>query len=285
MSLEGQSVGIQTETFLGYRNFLWFWLCFVVVVVLGVFYLLDNPVGGRNGGTVLGYTYGGIATAGILYLMWYGIRKRSFYARVSTLRGTLSAHVWIGVALSIIVPLHCGFSFGMNVHTLAYVLMVTTILSGVWGAVMYMRLPKYIYSQRGGGTLRQIVSELTAVDGKIDQLVNDEETKHSDRFMKMYSGINFTFSPSLLRSLLKNDPPVINRKEVAVLLSGLPKEEQSNGLTLISLVNKKRELVCRAQHEARILFWVRLWLYFHLPVSFGLLAALSVHIFSVFYYW
>ena len=51
--------------------------------------------------------------------------------------------------------LHCGFSFGLNVHTLTYVFMVLTIATGVWGIIMYHSLPTKLYSQRGGGSIKE----------------------------------------------------------------------------------------------------------------------------------
>lgn len=255
---------------------------------MSVIYYIDEPVGGRNGGTVVGYTYGGIATAGIIFLMWYGIRKRAYFSSATTLKGMLAAHVWIGVALTLVVALHSGFSFGLNVHTLAYVLMLLTIITGIWGVAMYQRLPFEIRSQRGGGTLKVLLEQIRSISKDINRLAGIEgrgATQKSDAFLRMLSDLDFVYEPSLTRSLFRKNPSIIERSRMADALSQLPQEEQEEALKLIGLINKKREMVCRVQDEARALTWVRLWLYLHLPISFGLVAALAVHIFSVFYYW
>ncbi|MCB0322767.1 MAG: hypothetical protein KDD69_04305 [Bdellovibrionales bacterium] len=276
------------ETFLSYRSYVWFWLCFFALLAMTVVYLLDDPIGGKNGGTIVGYTYGGIATAGILFLMWYGIRKRAYFSARTTLKGILSAHVWIGIALIFVVPLHSGFSFGINVHTLAYVLMLLTIFSGIWGVAMYQRLPYEIQSQRGGGTLKVLMEQVRSISADINRMAASDGGKgapKSDAFLRMLQQLDFVYQPSLWRSLRRKNPEPIERRSMADSLSSLPIEEQEDGLKLIGLLNKKRELVGRAQEEARALTWVRIWLYLHLPVSFGLIAALAVHIFSVFFYW
>ena len=121
---------MRNETFLNYRGYRFLWLNAAFVLLLIAGYCWDAPINGASGGTVLGYAYGVVATLGILYLMWFGMRKRSYHARFTTLRGCLSAHTYLGLALLIIVPLHCAFQFGWNVHTLAYVLMVMVIVSG-----------------------------------------------------------------------------------------------------------------------------------------------------------
>lgn len=274
------------DTYLSFKGFRWLWICVGVIALMTAVYCLDNPIGGPSGGTVLGYSYGVIATAGIIFLMYYGIRKRSFYSKATTLKGTLAAHVWIGIALIFIVPLHSGFSFGMNVHTLAYVLMVIVILSGVWGVVMYSEQPIRLKSQRGGGTPKQILEQIKAVTEEINELLGlSATTQKSDKFVKMIMSIDFSFKPDLVRSLRKRNPKEIDSKQMAALLSNLPKNEQEDGLKLIRLVNRKRDLVCRVQDEARSQTWVRLWLYLHLPISVALCVALGIHIFTVFFYW
>lgn len=277
------------ETFLSYRRYLWFWICLFGLVVFWGIYLVDKPLGGPRGGTVLGYTYGAVATAGILFLMYYGIRKRSYYAKATTLKGMLSAHVWLGLSLIFIVPLHAGFHFGINVHTLAYVLMLITIFSGLWGVFMYEKLPMAIRSQRGGGTMPVLLEQIHGVSSDIYQVAGVESVgecsgQKSDAFLALLQKIDFRFQPSMMRCLRHSNPRQIDRKDAANLLETLPELEQKEGLKLIGLVNKKRELVCHLQDEARVLTWIRVWLFVHLPVSFGLLVVVAIHIFSVFYY-
>lgn len=275
------------DTYLSYKGYKWLWICSAAVAFMWLIYGWHDPIGGPSGGSWLGYTYGVIATAGILFLMYYGIRKRSFYAKRTTLKGTLAAHVWIGVALILVVPLHSGFSFGWNVHTLAYVLMVIVIASGIWGVVMYAEQPAELRSQRGGGTPKQLLGQIRSLSEEIEELIGGttETSLMSDSFLKMLTSIDFMFEPSLKRALAGRNPKQIDRKQIAKLVAKLPKDEQETGLKLVGLVNKKRELVCRLQEEARAQTWVRLWLYIHLPISFALMAAVIIHILSVFYYW
>ena len=48
---------------------------------------------------------------------------------------------------------------------------------------------------------------------------------------------------------------------------------------------RKKKLVARARTDIRFKAALTLWLYIHVPISFALLAALSAHIISVFFYW
>ncbi|MFM1847928.1 MAG: hypothetical protein RL417_1402, partial [Pseudomonadota bacterium] len=254
------------ETFFNYRRYRWFWVNAAFVAVCIVLYILDDPIGGRNGGTVLGYTLGGLSTAGIAYLMWFGIRKRSYHAQASTLKGCLSAHVYLGLALAIIVPLHSAFQFGLNVHTLTYVVMLMTIGSGIWGALNYSVLAAQVRSHRGGGTSKKLLEQINLISKDIEGLSKDK----SDQFLTLVRGLDFEFKPSLRAVLFGVRQPQIAKSTGGELLSGLLQQEQEQGLKIVTLINKKRELANQLYEETLVLTKLKMWLYFHLPLSFGL---------------
>ena len=132
---------IERENLVNYRSFHWLWINLFFLIVLATFYYFDHPIEGRNGGTPLGYAYGVLATLGILVLMWLGIRKRTYTYYTRPLIGWVSAHLWIGLSLLLVVPLHSGFQLGWNVHSLAYGFLLATVLSGIWGTLNYFHSP------------------------------------------------------------------------------------------------------------------------------------------------
>lgn len=268
------------ETFFAHRRFLWLKLSSLGVLLAFLLYYLDTPIGPASGDTVLGYTLGVIALLLIFYLMWFGVRKRAYYSRHSTLKGCLSAHVWLGLSLLIIVPLHSGFQFGFNVHTLAYVLLVLTVLSGLLGAVVYLRYPQRVQSHRGGGSVKALLEQILSISREIDFLSRDR----SDQFLTLLERVDFNYQPSIKAALWGELPPAVPSNEIAALLSRLPESESDEGYQLVSFVSKKQQLVEQIQRELRVLAAFRTWLYFHLPLSCALLAAVGIHVFSVFYY-
>ena len=54
---------------------------------------------------------------------------------------------------------------------------------------------------------------------------------------------------------------------------------------LSGLLRNKRKLLERLREDIRLQAMLEVWLYFHVPLSVGLLAALAVHIITVFLYW
>jgi hypothetical protein len=54
---------------------------------------------------------------------------------------------------------------------------------------------------------------------------------------------------------------------------------------VVALHERKQALLERARRHIRYKTLLELWLYVHVPITFALLAALIVHIVSVFYFW
>jgi hypothetical protein len=61
---------------------------------------------------------------------------------------------------------------------------------------------------------------------------------------------------------------------------------QTQALTeLMSLAAARRVVLEQLRRDAQLKAWLQIWLYVHLPVTFGLLTALIAHVLSVFLYW
>jgi len=54
---------------------------------------------------------------------------------------------------------------------------------------------------------------------------------------------------------------------------------------LLGLVGSKAALLQRLRRETQLAALLRIWLFFHVPVCCALLAALFIHIVTVFLYW
>ncbi|MFY7962678.1 MAG: hypothetical protein ACOVVK_21560, partial [Elsteraceae bacterium] len=101
------------ESFLVYARFRYMKWAVALALVSLVVYIGHKPVlEPRNGGTWAGYGLGGVGAALILWLMWFGVRKRQYAQGPGRLEDWLSAHVYLGLALIVVGTLHAGFQFG-----------------------------------------------------------------------------------------------------------------------------------------------------------------------------
>jgi hypothetical protein len=302
---------MKRESFLNTGNYFWFWFSLCLTVFSFFAYILNDPIGGRNGGTAVGYALGVVSTVCILYLMWYGIRKRAYYSRYTTLKTILSSHIWIGLSLIFIVPLHSGFSFGYNVHTATYVLMLVTVITGIWGVFLFRIYPRELVSQRGGPNAVQLATALYGIKGELTSLIDISssgqpplsETQQSaflrsDNFMRMvqiadceksFLGGRGTSSgnsgPGYFQLLFSRLPAKITDEDAARLLENIPEKEIKDAISCMQLLHKKRELYNTLIQEARAQGILRGWLFLHVPLSVALCVCLALHIFSVFFYW
>ncbi|MGH8311470.1 MAG: hypothetical protein ACRETX_16965, partial [Steroidobacteraceae bacterium] len=262
-----------------------------------------------NGGTWLGYTLGTIGALLIFWLLVFGVRKRSYGSKLGTVQGWLSAHVYLGLALLLVVTLHTGFQFGWNVHTLAYVLMCVVIASGVFGVVAYLRYPQLMSENRASLTREQMLEELAGLDERCVRQANAMRgefinviVSNRDRTAIGGSAWALLRGRDASRVLLpvtsgpagssNGERLVANPAQSAVLdwlgdrLSRSSEGELSQRIReLMTLISSRRMLLQKLVRDAQIRAWLEIWLYFHVPLSFALLAALIAHVLSVFIYW
>lgn len=271
-------------------------------------YLMYDPGGPQNGGTWLGYTLGTIGALLIVWLMLFGIRKRSYVHNIGTLRGWLSAHIYLGTALILIVLLHSGFQFGWNLHTLTLVLMLIVIFSGFFGVFVYLRYPNLMTRNRESATRDAMLEEILEIDQNALSLADGVDPKihavvlRSIENTKLGGGVWTQLrardgSDLALSSLHKAIADRENRTETKTtemptmfamvdFLAGRATDKQGEAMRkLIDLISRKKGLATKVARDMQFQAMMEIWLYIHVPLSFALLAALIGHIISSFFYW
>ncbi|MEQ9447301.1 MAG: hypothetical protein RLN70_00150, partial [Rhodospirillaceae bacterium] len=158
------------ESILIYRNYRYLKWAVLLVVVSSALYVFHAPIGQPNGGTWLGYTLGGLSAGLMVWLAWFGVRKRRYTSGGGRLEDWLSAHVYLGLALLLIATLHSGFQFGWNIHTVLYFLMVSVAASGAVGLYFYIRFPKLLSQNRRGLAAETMLSQIADLDRDIRAL-------------------------------------------------------------------------------------------------------------------
>jgi hypothetical protein len=284
--LIGRPREVAHESFLVYRRFRHLKLALLLILASLIPYLAWQPVAGHNGGTWLGYTLGTIAALLIVWLMLFGIRKRRYGPGHWSLKAWLSAHVYLGLSLVVVASLHAGFQVGLNIHTLAYVLMLAVIISGVVGIVSYARVPRLMTSNRAGQTLEGMAREMLDLDRQCGDLaleLGDEFVEEVRRARE-----ETRLGGSIWRQLSARDPKCGTARALAdvhALAGDVPAAMRERATALLVTLQRKQQLLQRARRDIRLKALLELWLACHVPLSFALLAALIAHITAVFFYW
>lgn len=293
------------QSIVGYRRARYFWIALILSLASIAAYVWHDPPDPPNGGTWLGYTLGTISALLIVWLMFLGVRKRRYSSRTGTVHGWTSAHIYLGSAVLILATLHSGFQVGWNVHTLAYVLMCLVIFSGFFGIYAYLRYPDLVTENRAGVTRaqlfkqvqdldRQCVRTASGIDPETRALVQSaaERTSVGGGWVAQLAGRDSSkvVLPATYASggggLVDNND---QRKIIDLMSKRLAESrggtEVAQLQSLMGALATKQALVRRIRGDIGFQALLEIWLYIHVPLSFGLLAALLVHIVSVFIYW
>lgn len=297
-------------SFLTHANKRWLWVALVLALGCLLAYGWHAPVGAPpNGGTWLGYTLGTISALLILWLAWFGVRKRRYGSGQGSVRGWLSAHVYLGTSLLLLALLHSGFQFGWNVHTLALVLMLVVIFSGFFGVYAYLRYPTLMTRNRENASREAMLEEIgeldqnalalaDAVDPKIHAIVLRsigktrlgggvwaQLTAHDDSDAAL-AGLRAAIADREKATNPKTTGEMPTMFAMVDFLASRSTDRQSETLRkLIDLLTRKKSLASRVAKDIQLQALMEIWLYVHVPLSVGLLAALTAHVVSVFFYW
>ena len=296
------------ESILNYARSRYLWVALALMTGSLAAYAWHDPGGPPNGGTWLGYTLGTIGALLIVWLMLFGVRKRRYLNNIGTLRGWLSAHVYLGTALILVALLHTGFQFGWNVHTLAFVLMVIVILSGFFGVYVYLRYPNLMTRNRESATREAMMAEVAEIDQNALALADGIAPKihgvvlRSIQNTRLGGGVWTQLrardgSDLALESLRKAIAAREQQQEMKTaemptmfamvdFLAARAEDKQGEAMRkLIDLMSRKKSLATKVARDMQYQAMMEIWLYIHVPLSFALLAALIAHITSSFFYW
>jgi hypothetical protein len=274
------------QSILEYANFRWFKVACVLSVLAGFAYGFHEPSTKPYGGTALGYALGSAAALLVLWLLAFGVRKRLYRSTLGTVQGWLSAHVYLGTALVVIATLHTGFELGWNVHGLAYVLMVLVVASGFYGVFVYLRVPGAMTANLGDETLESMLLRMA----DIDKDMREKALSLPDALFKLVerSVVATRLGGNFFRVVSGRDrscPTARAARELPELAKSLSGEPANVNREVYTLLLEKNELLARARRAMRHKAILDLWLYVHVPLSIALLAALAVHVTTVFIYW
>lgn len=272
------------ESFLVHANYRWLKIGASLALVSLLAYALIDVQPRASGGSWLGYTLGTIGALLILWLSLLGIRKRAMTRGRWSLKAWTSAHVYLGLALIIVATLHCAFQFGWNVHTLAYVLMIAVILSGVYGVIVYATLPRTLAAGREGMTKEQMVEGLRAVDRQLHDAA--QPLTQNDAQPVQQALAEDPLRVSGWQRLTGHYPRCATRAALEVSRAALAHRRDDAALVKTeALLVRRMSMLDRMRGHMRTRALLEVWLYVHVPLTIALFAALIAHIVSVFFYW
>jgi len=272
----------QHEGFLRYAGFRWAKISGALGLLVIVSYALIDVTPRHNGGSWYGYTLGTIGALLILWLTALGYRKRKMTSDYWSLKAWTSAHVYLGLSLIVIGTWHTGFQLGWNVHTLAWALMMLVILSGLYGVVVYATLPQALSNNRDQMTQMQMLEAIRAFDRQLHSAA--QPLSPADTAPVLASLDENPFAGGIGARLSGRYPRCATAAALTALAASHGSAPEARE-KVVGLLRQKQAALARLRAHLRIRALLEIWLYVHVPLTFALIAALSAHIISVFFYW
>lgn len=265
------------DGFLRHKGFRWLKISALLSLAVTVGYFFADVTPRPNGGSWYGYTLGTIGVLLILWLTMLGVRKRWMTRGRWSLKAWTSAHVYLGLSLIVIGTLHTGFQLGWNVHTIAWALMVLVILSGIWGIIVYAALPKALSNNREELTQTQMLEGLRAIDRQLHEAAQPLGAREAAAVQKSLD--QNPFAGGIFRRLSGRHRGCATSKALREIRRG------DGGEKVDSLLERKKAMLARLRRHLQLKAMLEVWLYVHVPATFALIAALTAHIVSVFFFW
>ena len=276
---------MQHSNIFDYKRYRYFKLAVIIILIAFAAYLIFEPAVGHYGGSWLGYSLGTASAALVFLLAWYGVRKRR-YRSSGTTQGWLSAHIYLGTALTFLATFHSGLHFGLNIHTVTYGILLVVVVSGFFGNYAYMIYPRLMTENMGEDNLDGLLLRIAESDKMARQialLMPDDINDTVSRACRETSiGVSLL---EQLKGFQPDCPSAMAVQKLTVLGNDLPVEHRKLYRDLYSIMVRRESLVRRARQDLMYRARMGFWLYFHVPFAIALLMAMLAHVIAVFFYW
>jgi hypothetical protein len=97
---------------------------------------------GMGGGSAIGLLFGVLGFAFMIFAAALGARKRVPTWRLGRAKSWMRGHLWLGLLSLPLILFHGGFHFGGTLTRVLMWLLIITVASGVYGALLQNSIPK-----------------------------------------------------------------------------------------------------------------------------------------------
>ena len=247
----------------------------------------DTP-GGLTGGTAAGLWFG---VAGSLLMVFAGLLAMHRYLPVRRWIGSrqtwLRAHIWLGSLSAVVIYCHAGPHLGGPLEVAQWVVLAVTIGSGVLLLVVQAILPRRItrqvpfeapYEQIPHLCLRMRQEADDALDDAL--AVPEPAPGFGDELRSLHEKVRGFLAEAFdRRSTLAEPWRAANSFDRARRMADLA-EATAEKVALAGAVDRLERLCVERRQlgeQARMHFWLHVWLLLHIPITVVLLVLGTIH--------
>ncbi|MGH9744713.1 MAG: hypothetical protein ACRD59_01215 [Candidatus Acidiferrales bacterium] len=128
-----------------------------------------HSASGPRGGSAIGLTFGIIGSAFMVFAGLLGARKKVPVWRLGRAQAWMRGHLWLGLLSLPLICFHAGFRFGGVLTSVLMILLITVVVSGIFGAVLQHYMPSMVTARVPMETIFE------QIDNIRDQLVAEAD--------------------------------------------------------------------------------------------------------------
>jgi hypothetical protein len=266
------------------------------LIILGVTtfvyiaYATGSP-SGPSGGSAMGLTFGIIGSVFMIFAGLLAGRKKVAIWRLGRAQTWMRGHLWLGTLSLPIIFFHAGFQFGGVLTKVLMILLITVVVSGLFGAALQHYLPRMMTSDV---PMETIFEQIDHVRGQLaaeaDALVHAVCASAQLENVALSSAAA-SFAPAAvplrdfhtrqLRPFLQHrhlrNQALSKRDESARIFDALRTLLPSNAHD----ATRKLEEICEEERQlrrqVRMHYLLHGWLMLHVPLSLALLLLGCAH--------
>jgi hypothetical protein len=164
--------------------------------------------------------------------------------------------------------------------------MLLVIVSGVWGVSAYATLPAALSNNRDQRTEAEMLEDVRAIDRQLHSAALGLSPDDAATVERSLAADPFAGS---LWTRLSGRYPACATTQAARAIRARTGGMVDDGVDPLErvdvLLTRKQAALGRLRRHLKLRALLEIWLYFHVPLTIALIAALTAHIISVFFYW
>jgi Fe-S-cluster-containing dehydrogenase component/CRP-like cAMP-binding protein len=256
-------------------------LLLAAVAIIGIreFGLGQRLIGFLN----MRWITGLVGLLGIAGVMTYPVRRQIYTKRKGALRYWMLAHSYLGVIAGIMILLHGGTNSGGVLTTALMICFDMVILTGLFGIVCYIVVPRLLTKIEGEPLL---IDDLIARRDELERELNDIASSAGplkslvDKAVSRFLSFGFLLKQYLSRAPLAEMVAAANRgfeSEAAALQNPSDRGKLDRAIEAAVTIRRADSLILLQRT-------LKLWLVPHVIFTSLMLALLLVHIIQVIYF-
>jgi hypothetical protein len=260
----------------------WFWAFVFSVIACALVYLVNRLFATPQPYTIWGLAYGTAAAVFMVGAAAWGVRRRMLRKAPARSQAWVQFHVYGGTLFLLLVLMHTGFHWPTGGLTWwLYIFAIWIAVSGFIGVTLQKVIPRILTSGLS----------IEVNYNRIPELIDDVRQKSEELAKNCPEAVQDFYTKTLAPAMSGPKPRLIyflditggiqsSLKQFEYLRRFLNPEEKEKLNHLQAYYKAKLEMDAHYTLQKAL----RVWLYFHLPVSLILILLLGMHLYTVFYY-